>query len=99
MDFRLIWTEGASSDLRSIIEYIRRDSPQAADRFGEELVKQTELLRSFPLIGPTYRRRKRGVIREIVYGNYRIFYQVDKSAKQVAILSVWHAAREEPADL
>lgn len=99
MDFQVIWTNPALDDLKAIVEYIARDNPVAAEKFRLAVFDRTAILKAFPLIGPAYRKRKRGVVREIVHGNYRIFYHVNKNAKQVEILSVWHSAREEPTDL
>ncbi|HEX3626272.1 MAG TPA: type II toxin-antitoxin system RelE/ParE family toxin [Verrucomicrobiae bacterium] len=50
----------------------------------------------FPFIGPAYPRRTSGAIREIVYGKYRIFYEVTKQPKTVRVLRIWHGARGEP---
>ena len=36
------------------------------------------------------------MIREIVYGNYRIFYEITQKTNMVHVLRVWHGARGEP---
>lgn len=53
-------------------------------------------LATFPFIGPPYPRGSRGPLREIVFRNYRIFYDVSEESRSVEILHVWHGARDEP---
>ncbi len=96
MDFKIIWTESAIDDLKDICTYISRDNPSASATTGKGILGHVKILETFPLIGPAYPRRSSGVIREIVYGNYRIFYEVLNETKTVHILRVWHGARGEP---
>jgi toxin ParE1/3/4 len=96
MDFQVVWTDPALADLQAIVDYISRDDPAAAERVGNDIVDHVETLRTFPLIGPTYPRGSRGGIREIVCGNYRIFYRVSERRKVVEILTIWHGARGTP---
>src|SRR5690349_2442730 len=96
MDFKVIWTESAISDLKDICGYISRDNPSASEKVGRGILSHVRILESFPLIGPAYPRRSSGAIREIVYGNYRIFYEVMQKTKSVHVLRVWHGARNEP---
>ena len=96
MDFKLIWTDSAISDLKEICGYIARDNPPASAKTGKGILGHVKILETFPLIGPAYPRGSRGSIREIVYGNYRIFYEVLEKTKTVYIVRVWHGARSEP---
>jgi addiction module RelE/StbE family toxin len=96
MDFKIIWTDSAIGDLREICDYISRDNLSAAEKTGRGILEHVKILEMFPLIGPAYPRRSRGAIREIVYGNYRVFYEVMNQSKTVHVLRVWHGARSEP---
>ena len=96
MDFRVIWTESAIEDLKEICTYISRDNQVAAEKTGRGILSHVKILETFPLIGPAYPRGSSGTIREIVHGNYRIFYEVTETAKVVHVLRVWHGARREP---
>jgi plasmid stabilization system protein ParE len=42
MAYRIFWTPIAVQDLRDICDFISRDNPVAAQRIGEELIKQAE---------------------------------------------------------
>jgi plasmid stabilization system protein ParE len=96
MDFKVIWSDGAISDLHDICSYIARNDPQAARRLGRGILGHVCILGSFPFIGPAYPRGARGSLREIVFRSYRIFYDVSETSRSVEILHVWHGAREEP---
>ena len=96
MDFKVVWTDPAIEDLRQICAYISKDNTSAARKVGNELLRHVETLSSFPLIGPPYPRRSEGIIREIVYRNYRIFYRVKEKTSEVEILTIWHGARGDP---
>jgi toxin ParE1/3/4 len=96
MDFKVDWTEPALGDLREIVEYICKDDPSAAERAGGAIIDHVETLRTFPFIEPTYPRGSRGDIREIVCGNYRIFYRASEQRRLVEILTIWHGARGNP---
>jgi addiction module RelE/StbE family toxin len=96
MDFKVIWTDSAIADLKSICDYIAEDNPRAAAKTGRGILNHVRILQSFPFIGPAYPRRSSGLIREIVHGNYRIFYEIVSEPQVVHILRIWHGARGEP---
>jgi toxin ParE1/3/4 len=96
MDYKVIWSQAAVTDLEAICGYIADDNPDAAVRIGRGILDHVRLLAAFPLIGPWYPRGTRGTLREIVFRNYRIFYDVSEQSRSVEILHVWHGAREDP---
>jgi toxin ParE1/3/4 len=96
MDFKVIWSEAAISDLRDLCAYIAQHDPNAARRMGEGILDHVRILATFPFIGPAYPRGAQGPLREIVFRSYRIFYDVSEQSRAVEILHVWHGAREEP---
>lgn len=97
MDFQIAWTELAIADLRSVVEYVSTDNPEAAGILGEDVIAAVEVLRSFPFIGPSYPRSSPGDVREILCRKwYRIFYRVIEDQSRVEILRIWHGARDEP---
>jgi plasmid stabilization system protein ParE len=44
MAYRIFWTPIAVQDLRDICDFISRDNLDAAQRMGEELIKQSEAM-------------------------------------------------------
>jgi len=96
VDFELIWTEPAVTDLEAVIRYVSARSPVAAEALRLEILNSVEVLVRFPWIGPAYEHDPAGRAREIACGSYRIFYRVQDSQRRIEILSVWHGSRHEP---
>jgi len=51
MGIKIVFTKPAIADLVVLVSFIARDNPQAAERFGCELVEKTQTLDQFPLFG------------------------------------------------
>jgi plasmid stabilization system protein ParE len=96
MDFEVRWTTTAADDLAAIFAHLAEIDPHAAERQGKAILDHIELLRAFPKIGPRYRKRSRGEIREILCGNYRVFYRLHEQSRYVEILRIFHGARQDP---
>lgn len=95
MGFKVIWSDAAVADLEEICSYIAQHDREAATRVARGIVAHTDLLASFPFIGPVYPRGSKGTLRLIVFRSYKILYDVDESREGVAILHILHGAREE----
>lgn len=95
MDFKLIWTERALSDLEQVVRYYQEDqkSPETAQRVGIEIVERVEVLKTFPDMGPLY-PRKSGTHREILCYDFRIFYRADHESNVVYIARIWHGRQD-----
>jgi len=95
---RLIWAPKALEDLRALLEYIARDAPTAAARFGEKLVARVEAVAANPSWGAWTPEDDLRTYREVHQGSYRIIYRVEGDT--VYVVAVHHAARLlEVADL
>jgi toxin ParE1/3/4 len=73
---KIIWTDLAIEDLRSIHNYISKDSPFYANRFIEKLLFRVEQLKNYPKSGRKVPEIGDECIRELIEGNYRIIYRV-----------------------
>lgn len=58
MTYRIFWTPIAVQDLRDICDFISRENLVAAQRMGEELIKQSEAMAAFPRAVVWYLRKK-----------------------------------------
>jgi plasmid stabilization system protein ParE len=96
MDFKIIWSDAAIADFQDIWAYVAQHDPDRATRIGRGILEHVRVLATFPYIGPAYPRESGGTLREIVFGPYRIFYDVSGKSQSVEILHVWHGARDEP---
>ena len=95
MPHKIIWSAKARFDLREIIEFIARDQPGAARRFGKALVKTVESLALHPQLGRLLPERPE-IYREIVQRPYRIIYRAESGARAITVVRIWHGARGEP---
>jgi plasmid stabilization system protein ParE len=96
MAFKIIWSEQARDDLQSIVLFIARDNPPAAESFGYLLMSKVDVLAQFPQIGRVVPEENDESIREIIFRSYRIIYRTLMEKQIVAIARVWHGARGEP---
>lgn len=88
---KINWTKSSLKDLKLIFEYISTDSHFYASRFINQLVARVEQLIIFPESGRIVPEKEDPAIRELIEGNYRIFYRLQKSS--VTILRIHNSAR------
>jgi toxin ParE1/3/4 len=89
---KVIWTEFAIEDLRSIHNYISQDSKVYADRFIEKIISRVEQLETHSQSGRVVPEFHIDTLRELIEGNYRIIYKVNSDS--VGIVRVHHSARQ-----
>jgi len=89
---KIEWTEPAVLDLKSIRDYIRRDSEYYATRFVEKVIEAAETLNKLPKIGRHVPESEDENIRELLLHNYRIIYRTE--SERILILAVIHGARD-----
>ncbi len=89
---KIEWTEPARLDLKSIRDYIRRDSEYYANRLVERIIEAVESLEKFPEVGRSVPEAEEENIRELLFYNYRIMYRVE--TERILILTIIHGARD-----
>jgi toxin ParE1/3/4 len=95
-DYKVILSPRALRDLEEIVTYIAADNPQAAERFGQRLVREAENIAPHPLAGRAVPEFGDPTIRERIFRAYRIVYGVDYERRLVVVSRFWHAARGTP---
>ena len=91
---KIIWTQRSLTDLKSIVEYISKDSVKYASLTLERIIDVTKYIESNPRIGRMVPEiGKNDKLREIIFGNYRIIYKIT-STSIVYILTVHHSAKK-----
>jgi plasmid stabilization system protein ParE len=96
MDVSVILTPQSQADLRAIVEYIAKDSPERARAFGNLLIDKAMSIGAMPEKGRTLPELSDPSVREIIHGSYRIIYEVYHDPMVVFVLRFWHAARGTP---
>ena len=89
------WTEQAVADLRSIREFIERDSPRYGRLVAERLFDATSQLELFPRSGRVVPELSRDDIRELIVGDYRIVHRLEGDL--AILLTVFRGSRLLPA--
>ena len=72
----VIWSDRALERVEEIAGYIGRDNPPAAARWVEDLFAEVGKLADFPEMGKPGRDVATLGIRELVVGDFRVFYEV-----------------------
>lgn len=96
MDYQVVLSLPARSDIQTIVHYISLDNPDQARRFGTFLIQQARGLGQFPervRVVPEFDGES---IREIIVRTYRIVYRLDRNKRTVEIIRFWHAGRGTP---
>jgi plasmid stabilization system protein ParE len=92
----VILTPQAQEDLRKIVCYIARDSPERGRKFGNTLIDKALSIAAFPEMGHVVPEVGDPMVREIIHGSYRIIYELAHEPETVFVLRFWHGARGTP---
>jgi plasmid stabilization system protein ParE len=87
---KVVWDEESRSQLRSLYEYIKADSPRSAKKVRDEIVGMTRKLLSHPESHPPdkYKINNDGSFRAFEKHRYRITYRIKE--KEIRILRIRH---------
>jgi len=93
---RIVWSPLAVDRVSEIAKYIAQDNPVAAESWVNTIFKKVEQLKAFPESGRIVSETGNKTIRELIYGNYRIIYRIEK--KRLSVLTVRHGKQILPVD-
>ncbi|RPI74548.1 MAG: type II toxin-antitoxin system RelE/ParE family toxin [Desulfobacteraceae bacterium] len=93
---KITWSPLAIDKVSEIAEYIARDKPLAADKWISAVFSKVEQPASLPEIGRVVPEIGNDRFRELIYGNYRIIYCIEKN--HVSILTVRHGKQILPVE-
>ncbi|OQB52129.1 MAG: Plasmid stabilization system protein [Deltaproteobacteria bacterium ADurb.Bin151] len=93
---KIIWSPLAVDRAAEIAEYIALDKSSAARKWISTLFAKVEKLSSSPKIGRVVPEIGDQQFREMIYGNYRIIYRIEK--KQLSILTIRHGKQILPIE-
>jgi addiction module RelE/StbE family toxin len=75
------WTKRAVQNLASVLDYIARDKPLAAAKFGADARKKIAILEEHPYIGKA--SDEPGVRELLIHENYVVIYRVRDGELQI----------------
>jgi toxin ParE1/3/4 len=73
----VVWTKGALSDLREIVEYVAESSPANAESVRVRVVRAPRTLAANPRFGGRVPEFDRDDLREVLAPPFRIVYWID----------------------
>ena len=91
---KIVWSPLALARAGEISAYTATDNPPAAARWIEAIFTKVEQLQLAPQSGRVVPEVGNPEIRELIYGNYRIIYRVER--RWVAILTIRHGKQQLP---
>ena len=94
MDYRLLFTQRALTDLAEIIDHIAWDDDQTASHFGGALLDHVDLLRRYLRMGSAIRQGS--PVRKLVHSPFVVYYQFHEKKCLVEVLHFRHGARKPP---
>jgi addiction module RelE/StbE family toxin len=89
---KVVWTDTAKGNLRTIHKYIAQSSPAYANRIIDKLTNRSKQIGAFPLSGRMVPEFDFGQIRELFEGPYRIIYHIRPDS--IEVIGVVHMSRE-----
>jgi toxin ParE1/3/4 len=73
---KVVWTDTAKRNLRTIHTYIAQNSPAYAQRMVDRLTSRSQQIGAFPLSGRIVPEFSAGQIREVLERPHRIIYHI-----------------------
>ncbi len=89
---KIIISPSARVDLKEIVDYIKRDSEHYANLEKAKIIEVINKIPTQILAGRIVPELENPNIREVIFRNYRIIYDVI-SKKQINIVSIHHHSR------
>jgi toxin ParE1/3/4 len=91
---KIVWSPLAIDRASEIAGYIAQDKLSAAEKWINTVFSKVKQLKSSPEIGRIVPEIRNNQIRELIYGNYRIIYHLEK--KEISILTIRHVKQILP---
>ena len=88
----VVWTDPAIQDLKSIREFIAKDSEYYASEFIERVITAVDKLQNFPQLGRIVPELQTDNIRELIYQAYRVIYRTANN--HIEVLAAIHGGRD-----
>jgi len=93
---KIVWSPLAVERASEIADYIAQDKPAAVVKWINVVFSKVKRLSSSPEIGRVVPEIKNDHFRDLIYGNYRIIYRIEK--KQISILTIRHVRQILPIE-
>ena len=92
MKYRVVYLDEAKLDLKDIVAYLAQYYKSTARAFKEKVAERVNALKEWPLMCQVYALDP--YFRQMVVGDYLLFYSVDEEKRLVAIHRIVHQKRD-----
>lgn len=86
---RVIWSPEAYERLKTIKEFIEKDSPQASQKIVQGILEQIDTIARFRRIGKSAFSSTYPNLRLLIWKKYKIYYNYHESDDVVEIWGIW----------
>ena len=83
----IIYRKKFANKLANFCKFIRKDKPNFADKFKNDLLNEIKNLTVFPFINKIFSTEEDENIRVMIYKGYKIVYYVDIPNDQIIIIT------------
>jgi len=94
--YRVQWAASERGDLLEAVAFIRREQSAVARRIYLEIVRQTKLLKTHPLMGRMVPEFEIRYLRELIVPPFRIIYVVKRDQRIAEVAAIIHSSRMLP---
>jgi addiction module RelE/StbE family toxin len=91
---KIVWSPLAIDRATEIADYIAQDKPSSAEKWIDTIFLKVDRLKASPEIGRIVPEINNSQFREIIFGNYRIIYRIEKN--RISILTIRHGKQVLP---
>lgn len=89
---RIVWSPLALDRVEEIAGYIARENASSARHWVDSIFAKVQRLRRFPQSGRAVPEIQRLSIRELIHGDYRVIYRIERT--RIAVLTVRHGKQK-----
>jgi addiction module RelE/StbE family toxin len=81
------WSLGALEDIELISSYISKYYPEKVNQFVKEIISKIEKIKFFPKLGHKFPDRNDERIRELIFKQYRIIYEIQEDIIEILVIA------------
>ncbi len=94
----ITFSQKALLQIEDIVRFIAADKPGAAQQWAHGVQQAVRNLKAFPYLGRQVPEYSIDTLRELLYGEYRIVYQVNIPLARLEVLSLFHSKQMFPLE-
>ena len=90
MNLEIVWSERAFMRVEELADFVAQRNPAAAASWVESLFERVETLGGTPRMGRVFRGSSNDNVREMLFGQYKVYYLHEEEHARITVLTVRH---------